>query len=326
LWCLERKRAAESAPTKNKRTASSFAAIVAIALGGLLLFSAAMGVLAHDTLVQHISKLGMAAIAPKLANYFAANLLRSALLAIGTGAVIWLSLRPTCLKARWPLVALALLLAIDIINVSSRFMRPMDIAPFYKSNVVTDTIWQQADATAPRVINYVTGNDPGTDWFTSSILRNNIALAIPTDPTDKIAPLFQPLAKQTETLWRATFTRYVIVKAAAAQQLIAAKRLTPLLFFNLSQGVARKNNPSNDAFMLATFNQALPPAYMVNRWQGGIEPSDQLKQLASPGWDPVTMTLCNAPAESPAIGLGQLVGTTRLMQKRGANLNLKTVV
>ena len=88
----------------------------------------------------------------------------------------------------------------------------------------------------------------------------------------------------------------------------------------------RTVSPASDACLLAEFAAALPPAYVVDRWQVTAAGAAQVQAVAAPDWEPARQTLCDAAGGGAAEGTGMPVGRAEVVRRSGAGFCLTTVV
>lgn len=315
---------------RSRRPAGSLrsAAIAAAALALLLLVAALSAAVASESLAGYIGTTGLGAQAPDLAGYLVTNLLRAALL--GALAALLLAFGRPRLGARatpWPALALALLLLLDLGTVARRFVRPINMGPLYRPNVVTAAALAK-EGPGAGVANHLTANAPTEDAFASTLVRNGLRLALPApgDDSSLEGRVARQLGSRTETLWRATRASYVVARWSAAEALVRRQVLRPVVSFALAGGEVRAASASADSALLAEFMGRLPAAYVVTSWRGGLDEAAQLESMASPAWDPATLTLAAAPspASAAAEGGGAPRGTATLRQRRGWDFRLWT--
>ena len=76
--------------------------------------------------------------------------------------------------------------------------------------------------------------------------------------------------------------------------------------------------------MLAAFGGALPAAYVVDGWQGGLNETAQVQRIGVADWDPAQTTLCDAAGSTT--GVGRIIGQAQVARRRGADFCLTTRV
>lgn len=303
------------------------AMIGATVLAVLLLSMAGLAVLAREGVIEYVTRLNLGQVARPLADYFTINLLRGALLAFVVAGLLWQG-RPRSHRPRpnvWLITVLALMVTVDLISVGRRFVRPLNLGPFYAINAVTEAVTQQGGV-GTTVANYVTANDPGRDWFASALLRNGLRLSLSADPNSVEGRIAQAFGRRPETFWRASHTRFVTAKWTVAEPFVRSGVLRPMLAFKLGQGSVQLVTPTADAYVLAEYVKALPEAYVVNCWRGGLGEAAQLQAMTEEGWDSMVTVVSDTPAGSAATGtVGRVIGQTRLKQRRGWNFRLSTI-
>jgi hypothetical protein len=136
--------------------------------------------------------------------------------------------------------------------------------------------------------------------------------------------VWQALANRPDALWRATHTRFVIAPWKVAASLVKGKVLDPLTSFALGQGTVRQAPPSMDACVLTSFAGALPPAYVVDGWQGGLSETAQVQRMSMADWDPARVTVCDAGTATT--NESRMIGAARVVQLSGADFRLATII
>jgi len=290
-----------------------------------VLIAAGMSALARTDNARSIAQLGFGSLADALAGYQVENLLRSALF-FGVVAALFGLGRPRAGRVRPAtslLILLAAALAFDLGPVAQRFVRPIDMGPFYAANCVTDAA-REHDCFGAGVANYATSNESGRDWFANSLAQNGLRLALPTDAEGADVQVVQALGKRTETLWRALHARVVIANWKDALPLVNSQLLRPLVSFSLGQGTVRQVTPSADACVLALYTGAMPDTYVVDHWRAVTNEQEQIRIMGDGNWDSARMTLCDAPASNE--GDSHSIGHARIIHQSGLDFHFTTAV
>ena len=300
--------------------------VLAAVLACALLITAGIVSASGTEIAAHIAQLGLGGYGERLAGYAVENLVRAACL-FGVAALLFGVGRPRVGRGRpavWLLAVLALVVAVDLATVAQRFMRPIDMQPFYTSHVVSDTAVARGGIGA-GVANYATGNDSSHDWFASSLSEQGLRLSLaPPASGSREAAVLQALAKRPEVLWRATHARFVIAPWKAAAPLVKSQVLEPLVSFALGQGNVQQAQPSMETDVLAAFGGALPAAYVVDGWQGGLNETAQVQRIGAADWDPAQTTLCDAAVSTN--GMSRIIGQAQVIRRRGVDFCLTTTV
>ena len=319
------KRNAVSAPEPGVVAAGRTQTVVMVIAAGAALTAAGLVAVARADTARNIAQLGLGPVADALAGYQISNLLRTALL-FGVAAALFGLGRPRVGRDRpavWMLMVLAAVLALDLGSVARRYIRPIDVGPFYAANSVTDAALAHGGI-GVGVANYATGNDVGRDWFASSLAQSGLRQTLPVDPDGTDARVARALQGRTETLWRALHTRLVIARWQAAEPLVRSQVLRPLISFSLGQGTVRQVAPAADACVLAEYAAAMPDTYVVDRWQSATDEQEQVRAMGIADWDPARTTLCDASMAHG--GEGRVVGRAQVVRRRGWNFRLTTAV
>jgi hypothetical protein len=305
------------------------AAVVVMVGGGVLLLAA--GVVAagsRESVMARVAATGLAPMAGALADFMASNLARGGFLMLLTAVLLWLGrVRASWRLPVWLLAgAVTVILATDLVLVARRYVRPINMEPFYARNAVVETALKQGGLGA-GVANYIRMPRPqDPDWFSSTLFRNGLKMTLPAgeEATAPIVQVAQALEKRPEILWRTLHTRFVVAPWKAAGGLVQAQMLKPLLSFTLGQGTVRQTAPAEDAYVLADFAGAMPSVYLVDSWLGGVAATSQVSALRQADWDPARQTVCDAPGATSAVS--RLIGRAQVRQTRNMHGALATVV
>ena len=332
FWLLNRQRAeAPHTGMLDLDVTLRWAAVLA-GLVSLGLFLAAAVVSASGESVRAtITQVGLGPLAEPLSQALCANIVRSAWLAALAAGLIWLGRsRPS---ARWPLLfaatALTLIVAADSVLIARRYLRPIDMGPFYRVNPVVRAALEHGEPGA-GIANYLTGNDPNSDWFASSLWRNGLRLTIPAAgaATTTETEVAQALGSRPDLFWAASDTRFVAATWSALEPMIQARVVTPVLSFRLDprSGQVRVVAPAADACLLGEYTAAPPAMRVVAGWRGGLQEQGQLAAMRQAGWDPVRGVVSDFPGGDAATtgSVGQICGSARVVIRRGSDFQFST--
>ena len=259
---------------------------LAVGLGVLLLAGSLAILTAKPAIIRHITELGMAEFAEKLAGYAVLNFARSTVLAVlAAGAVLIVAIRFTGSRARlalgWCFMAL---LCLDQATVARRYVRAMDLEPLYRENAVVKALKAHAGDRVPNVVNYATQNAYGREWFSSALALNGIRNLAPSaqDMDGAYGRLFRDLQKEPARLWRILGAQAVIVPIKGNQGLFGAGVLQPLLIFELGNGVVRQvQRPGDKTLVLAALTKAETGPRFITDWQGDVPAGKQAEVLVN---------------------------------------------
>lgn len=267
-------------------------------VAGALMICALVFLVAKPQIVRQITELGMGAAAEDLGGYAIQNLMRSVGLATLVAGVAYVAFaKGTARVLVWLGCLLLTLLGLDQAWVASRYVRVIDVAPFYRENAVVKAIKKTAGNQPVSVINYVTPNAWPQEWFSTSLALNGICNLAPT-ADEKEAPygrLFSALQHDPVRLWRLGDVRYVIVPRKGCETLLRAGVLVPVLDFELGTGVVRPVQPGDTSVLLARVRDASPAPRFVAGWQGGVSVDKQVEAISKSPLD-----VSDAPA--PVLG------------------------
>ena len=307
-------------------------AMLAMAMTGVLLLAAGITAASSAAIAAHITQFGLGEYAQTLAGYTVENLVRAAVV-FGVAAMLFVLGRPRVGRpqpAVWLLAVLALVLAVDLVTVARRYVRPIDFEAFYQRNPVVQAVLDRGGLGA-GVVNYVTPNDMNRDRFVSALSRNGMRLALPSpgETNTTLSKVAKSLSNRPEIFWRTAHARFVIAPWPALNPLVRSQSLRPVQTFALDprSEAVHLAQPAADNFLLAETAGGLPDAYVVASWQGGLDEAGQLAALATEAWDPLTLTVSDAPVRTMGTNsASRIIGQTGVTQRRGSNFHLTTRV
>ena len=286
---------------------------LSVGMVGLLLVGALVALVAKPSVVRHITELGMGQLAETLSGYMLRNLLRAAGLAALVAGLAFVALRKAGERSlvRIGCVWVAVL-ALDQAWVARRYVKAMDVAPFYAENAVVKAVKKQAGGHVANVVNYATQNS-GQDWFSASLMMSGIHnLALSQDERDTpYGRLFTGLQNDPVRLWQVLHAQAVIVPRKGIESLLRSGVLRSLLDFELGAGVVRQAvQPGEKTLTLASIGNRANAPLFVTDWQGDV-PVDKQADAVISG----RQTVSDAP--SPAGEKGQEAGDVRVLSSFG---------
>jgi hypothetical protein len=249
--------------------------LVWLAGGGaaLLAVLALVAFVAQPQITRYVTELGMGQVAQVLSGYAAHNLLRSAgLVAFITCLAFVLANKSSERWLAWGAALLMAVLMLDQAGVARRYVKEMDVGPFYRENAVVKAIKKNAGSQVVNTINYVTPNVWGRDWFSCSLLMNGIRNMMPS-AEERVTPyghLFESMQNDVQSLWRVLNVQFVIVPRKGTEALVRSGLLRPMLDFELGAGVLRQVQPSENSLMLASVAGCATGARAFRKWRGGV--------------------------------------------------------
>lgn len=233
-------------------------------------------------IVAHVGSLGLGQVAPSLGGYAVQNLMRSVLVsALVAGVALAANNGGGAACVRFGYVLLVVVL-IDQAWVARRFVRVMDVGPFYRENAVVKAVAKSGNGQVVNVVNYVTPNVVAQDWLSTSLAMNGVHNLAPA-PGERGTPLdrlFTALQKDPLRLWRAVNAQYVVVPRKGAEGLLRAGVLRPVFDFELGNGQLRQVQPGEQSLVLAAVEGSVPGARAVTQWKGCVAPEKQAEAMA----------------------------------------------
>jgi hypothetical protein len=284
-------------------------------LAAVLTVGAALMLANKATLVNHIASLGLGQVSVALGGYAVQNLMRSVVLAGLVAGVAVMALKVSD-GARVRVAGVLLcLLALDQALVARRYARVINVTPFYHANTVVTAIKRGAAGRFVNVVNYVTPNTWPQDWFSTSLLMNGIHnLAPGPGAEERETPrgkLFTALQGDPVKLWRLCGVEYVIVPRKGVESLVRAEVLSPVLDFELGQGVVRQVPPGENTFLLARVRNAEGAPRWVSSWKGDVPADRQAGVVAQDRLD-----VSDAPPPASSV-TGSVTHAVQVLSSRG---------
>jgi hypothetical protein len=248
-------------------------------LAAALVFGAGLMLANKTDMVKHISSLGLGKVAETLSGYAMQNLLRSAFLASLVAGLVYASRnKGERVVARIGSVLL-LVMVLDQAWVAQRYIRVMNLEPYYQENAVVKAIKRSANGRVVNIANYATPNASGSDWFSSSLDFNGIRNVSPMQ-NERDAPygrLFAGLQKDPVRLWQVLHAQEVIVPRKAVEGLVRAGALRSVMDFELGSSVVRQTRqPSEKTWTLASIPSVLKGPRFLAKWQGDLSVDKQV--------------------------------------------------
>jgi hypothetical protein len=281
---------------------------------GSLLVGALVFWVAQPLIQRHAAELGLGQAASVLGGYSAQNMMRSACLAALVSGVVWVASKWEKRSAVWLGCGLMIVLATEQACVALRYVRVINVEPFYSENAVVKAIHKASCGQMVNAINYVTPNAGPQDWFSTALSMNGIRnLAPGTD--DRETPrgkLFAALQNDPLRLWQICGVQYVMLPAKASEVLLRSGRVTHVLDFELGAGSVRQVAlPSDKAFSLFRVQQAAGPRWVAD-WKGGVAPARQIETLGVEKRD-----VSDAPLPDDLRSGIEKAGNVRVLAERG---------
>ncbi|MFO7937208.1 MAG: hypothetical protein R6V06_06340 [Kiritimatiellia bacterium] len=247
----------------------------------VLVVSALLLVLGGGTVVNYVKELGPITNADSVGNYALQNIGRSCVfLALTTGCCLL-----GIASKRWRagvLITVLLLIVIDQSTVARRYMKAMDLTPYYTENAVVKAVKADSAGALPRVLLHAPPVQPGGDWFRRSLFCNDIIRLAPS-PSDADKPyseIFKVLNKEIMRLWQVFNVRHVVIPYADAIDLVEAGVANPLLIFEIGAGVVRRvSQQSQNTLALLALRSTDTKPRLFTHWHGGVAVSEHVKYL-----------------------------------------------
>ena len=289
-------------------------------MAGLLLVGVLVALVAKPSVVRHITELGMGQAAEALSGYMLSNLLRAAGLAALVAGLAFFAARKVGERSLfWIGGVLVSVLALDQACVARRYVKTMNVEPFYADNAVVKAVRKQAGNHVANVVNYATQNS-GQDWFSTALTMNGIHNLAPSQD-DRDTPygrLFTGLQNDPVRLWQVLHAQTVIVPRKGVESLLRAGVLRPLLDFELGAGVVRQTaQPGEKTLTLAGVMNGTSAPRFVTDWQGDVPLDKQADSVLSG-----KLTVSDAPV--PPGGTASEAGEVRVLASFGLPGTLAT--
>jgi hypothetical protein len=266
---------------------------LAAGMAGLLLVGALVALTAKPAIIRHVTELGLGPYAEALGGYAVRNAVRSAVYAALAAAGVFVAVRSASGRTRAAIAcALIGLAVLDQSLVARRYVRPMDLEPFYRENAVVKALKKEAAGQVAGVVNYASQNT-WQDWFSTAFSMNGVRNLVPSSDEmgGAYGRLFRGLQKDPVRLWEVLQARAVIVPRGNAEGLIRAGVLRALLDFELGPGTVRQvQQPSEKTFTLAGVVHATDAPRFVADWAGDVPAEKQVDAVVSG-----TKTVSDAP-------------------------------
>lgn len=269
-----------------------------IGMSALLSVGALVALVARPAVARCITELGMGQMADALSGYALHNLMRAAGLSALVAGLAFVAVRRAGERVLVTLgCALLAVLALDQAWVARRYVKAMDIAPFYAENAVVKAVKKLAGGQTANVVNYATQNT-WQDWFNSSLTMNGIRNRAPSQEEMGAAygKVFLGLQKDPVRLWQVLHAQAVIVPHKGVEGLQRAGALRPLMNFELGSGSVRQTSvPGEKTLTLASVANGTKAMRWAADWQGDVPAEKQVDLLVSG-----TRTVSDAPAPAEA--------------------------
>lgn len=284
--------------------------------GGLavaLLLGAGLMLANKPGIVSHIASLGLGPVSQALGGYAVQSLMRSTCLAALVAGLAWWASRPVSERFLVRAACLVLAaLALEQAAVAKRYVRVINVAPFYEANAVVSAIKRDARDRFVNVVNYVTPNAWAQDWFSTALAMNGIRNIAPGagERETPLGKLFTGLQADPLRLWRLCGVEYVVIPRKGSEALVRSGVLQPVMDFELGPGVVRQVAPGEKSLLLARVRDVRGLPRLVTGWTGGVAADQQAEAVTRDRPD-----VTDAPA--PAAGSAQAAGEVRLLASRG---------
>jgi hypothetical protein len=290
-------------------------------MAGLLLIGMLAMMIAKPWAIRHISELGLGPVARGLGDYAVHNLIRSVVFAMAVAASVWLVSRRAGRPVTWAACAILILAVVDQSVVARRYVRVLDMEPFYHPNGVVRAIQKMKDGPYVGIVNYATVNAFTEDWFSAALAVGGIQNRAPA-PGEQDTPqgkLFVALQRDPIRLWQVFRVNFIVATRRMCEPFLRSGALLPVFDFELGPGVVRQVQPHEKSILLARLPNAQSVPRLLTHWTGGIPADEQVAALAGG-----TNTVTDAPS-TPAANAGPTeAGTLRVAAVRGVGGSLST--
>ena len=256
----------------------------AIGVTSFLLVGSLVALLARPAIVHHVTALGLGQIAEGLGAYTVRNFAR----ATGIAFLILIAIVTVGFRrqSEWSRVILGCcllgVLCLDQCEVARRYVRVIDLEPFYRENAVVKALKAQAGNRVPNVVNYAQQNATGHDWFSSSLTFNGIRNLAPAaeEMEGPYGRLFREFQKDPVRLWWILGAQSVIIPTKGIEGFVRGGVLRPLLNFEVSGDRVRQVQQLGDkTYTLAALTAAPSAPRFMTMWDGDVSPERQVEAL-----------------------------------------------
>ena len=255
---------------------------VTVGATGVLLAGAGVAWVLKPSIVGHVTALGMGQVAEALGGYTVRNILRGAVFGALAAGTVFIAAR----DARKSLFAAGVLLCVAVLDqslVAQRYVRSIDVEPFYRENAVVKALKKDASGQDISVVNYAAQNT-WQDWFNTSLHLNGIrSWTLSKEETrTPYGQIFLGLQKDPVRLWQTLQSRAVIVLRKNAEGLFRSGALRPMMDFELGAGTVRHiQQPGENTLTLARVAHVGDEPRFISAWQGGVPADKQPEAVIS---------------------------------------------
>jgi len=286
-----------------------------VCFAGIFLIGALVCWVAQPLIQRHVAELGLGQAASVLGGYSAQNMMRSACLSALVAGVVWAASKWGGRSVTWLGCGLMIVLAAEQAGVALRYVRVINVEPFYHENAVVRAIHKASGGQMVNAINYVTPNAWPQDWFSTALSMNGIRnLAPGADDREKpLGKLFAALQNDPLRLWQICGVQYVMLPAKACEALLRSGRASHVLDFELGAGSVRQValSVSDKTFSLLRVQQAMGIRWVAD-WKGEIPVGRQVETLVAERRD-----VSDAPSPVDARSGAENRGEVRVQAERG---------
>lgn len=251
----------------------------------VLVMTALIFMAGQQSIVQHVKSLAAIPGADGVPAYALKNIGRSLLFLVPFTVIAFLLCRRNNQRVFVAFGYLIMgLLVCDQALIARRYVKSMDLRPYYRENMVLKALKEDSNGSVPHVIDYSSSRSSGAEWFRLSLVYNGVVIVEPSESVSgkRLGELFELLQKKPAHLWKVLNVRYLIVPYSAAGGLVQTGAAKPLLGFEIGDGVLRQSlQPSESTLALLKLNGVGSEPRLLTSWLGGVAPEEQIARIGT---------------------------------------------
>lgn len=308
----------------------STSGIIALcAIGSLFLASAVWMLGEHRFLLEKWTAMGLQQYSSQLQKNMAAALAHAGVLFLASALIIEAARRFASRRVTRTLVPIALLLVLclDIVSVSRRYVMTVNKNEFYSSNHLVEFLKSDSEPfryTCPAL------DGVCRRWMDFTFLYNEFEKFNPYDAGSAAASdeseYLRALGDKPIRLWQLANARYIIGPAQAMRQLLqheAFQNVLSVKVFGMSDGriATEKTSLENSSHALVLNRSALPRAALYYSWEN-VSMTDAPARIADSQWEPARTVLVSSESMPPARNWDELAAPVRLVNHAWRRIEL----
>jgi hypothetical protein len=294
------RRSKEATATEGKKllliTGSTCLALAALMLLLLMVYGSPKGPLA-----DYWNSIGRGAYAKAFAEQMTKSFGHACLLFLAAGfafMIPWKSQKSW--TGRVLPILVVVVLSLDLISVSKRYVRTKDLSSWNGPNPVAD----QINTYGLQRTSYRLGAPQKQDWHWFTFLHHRVALLEQPGnirPPQEQIVFAQALQQNALRYWQLTNTGTVIAPPQLVAQLSPSPSFEVDRYFQEVNGRYVFTDTAKNTSALLKYKDALPKALLYYNWEP-LNEADTLKRLAAPAWNPKQSVLVPSEIAPPGNG------------------------